>query len=399
MWRWRVTPKQAVFIRIGVASPFVALAAWLLQNFLQLRGVVNLLASRIDLAFLTLAVLAVAWVITTGIPFRWRWRLGLGLVLIMTAIAVDRFTPKPSTVQQPITPTVTVASKPIPTPNTVSETTGTKDDIHVEVHHPQKDVVSVIANKPDDLQPRSSTSIKETPSYIRKTEPFYSYVLFNSYNESVPFACANSMNISRLGACAWIREGCKKEFHGDFNLVRSACALAIDQYIVALLQNGEDSGSETNPTPTTFLETPGTAINIPNPHQYELGKIVSEADAKKLPPDFLPSTVTLPTGTRLSLVHTLQGPAPESYVARLEQNGCFRVDFKVTPYGPKPQGQLPSGYELRTVPDFTSQLVAYPFMIQTVYSIERLAPISCNREDYERWITDFFAVVKMNIEN
>jgi hypothetical protein len=51
MWRWRVTPKMAALIRAGMAIPAIGVAGWLLQNFLQLRGVVNLAASRVDLFF------------------------------------------------------------------------------------------------------------------------------------------------------------------------------------------------------------------------------------------------------------------------------------------------------------------------------------------------------------
>jgi hypothetical protein len=110
MWRWRVQPKTARIIKVAATIPAIGCAAWLLQNFLQLRGVVNLMASRIDLSFLTLCILFVAYVVTEGSQQKLKWRLILSAAIVLLAIAVDRLTPMPTITSIP------VASAPIDIP-------------------------------------------------------------------------------------------------------------------------------------------------------------------------------------------------------------------------------------------------------------------------------------------
>jgi hypothetical protein len=45
----RIPAKYTPYVKGVVGLSLLGFAGWLLQNFLQLRGVVNLLASRIDL--------------------------------------------------------------------------------------------------------------------------------------------------------------------------------------------------------------------------------------------------------------------------------------------------------------------------------------------------------------
>jgi hypothetical protein len=75
----------------------LGVAGWLLQNFLQLRGFVNLLASRIDLAFMALCMLAVGCAITIGLRRKRLWRILILVGLIVCALAVDNWAPKPVT--------------------------------------------------------------------------------------------------------------------------------------------------------------------------------------------------------------------------------------------------------------------------------------------------------------
>jgi hypothetical protein len=404
IWHWRVAARHAPYIKIGAMLPFLGLAGWLLQNFLQLRGVVNLLASRIDLAFLALSVFGAACVLTIGIPQKRRWRIGIGLALIITAIAVDWMTPKPLVIRMPRDePPISAGSpssvKPPPPAastaesNPVIETHSTTDKLKVEVHRPIQDKVTATVK-------RAPTKQNDPVLYIRKTEPFFTYVLFNPYDPAFPFVCANSMNGYRIGVCMSIRDECKQDFHGDATSIKSICGAAIAHCMVALLESDEDSGSSTEePDHRIFVREPGNVINTPNPHQYQLGKLLSDKDKKLIPASWLNSTITLPIDTEISLIHTLAGNAPESFVTRLEGKNCYRLDLKVTPQTIFQQGYLPEGYQIGTIPDVTSQLVAYSFFVQGTYVIHRDAPPYCEREDYERWALDTFTAIKKNVEN
>jgi hypothetical protein len=70
---------------------------------------VNLTASRVDLGFLTLCILFVAYVMTVGSPQRFKWRVPFFLAIMLLAFAVDWLTPKPLQTMQattvPKTPT------------------------------------------------------------------------------------------------------------------------------------------------------------------------------------------------------------------------------------------------------------------------------------------------------
>jgi len=227
----------------------------------------------------------------------------------------------------------------------VNEATGTKYDVKVELHRPQKDQVQVTVNKPQ-VGRVGIPNYGDPPLYTRKTTPFYTYVLFNPYNVLIPFACANSMNIQRLSTCGWIRDLCKEGFHGDPSLVKGACAIALQRFMVNLFESDEQGGFETSVTGThTFIRSAGTVVNIPNPHRYQLRALLSPEDSRSLSPQYwLDGTVTVPTGTKISFLHVLPGNDPENYVTRLEQKGCFSLDFKITPMSPEEQGVLPDGY-------------------------------------------------------
>lgn len=66
-------------------------AGWLLQNFLQLRGVVNLIASRIDLSFLFLTLVLFGWLITS----RKLYRSATVILCLFVVTGLDVWAPKP----------------------------------------------------------------------------------------------------------------------------------------------------------------------------------------------------------------------------------------------------------------------------------------------------------------
>jgi hypothetical protein len=55
VWRWDVPIRTFKTARVIGVGGLIVLLGWLFQNFLQLRGVVNLLLSRIDLWLMVLS--------------------------------------------------------------------------------------------------------------------------------------------------------------------------------------------------------------------------------------------------------------------------------------------------------------------------------------------------------
>jgi hypothetical protein len=110
VWRWRVRPTTATFIRVGAAISAITAAGYFFQNFLQLRGVVNVIASQVDLAFVALCVFVAGCAVTIGLPRKRMWRIIIGIAVVMAALGIDRLTPKP-----PIQPTIaSLPTQPIP---------------------------------------------------------------------------------------------------------------------------------------------------------------------------------------------------------------------------------------------------------------------------------------------
>src|ERR1700731_792588 len=82
-----IIPQNAVqviktVIKAGVILALLSWAGWSLQNFLQLRGVVNVLASRINLVFLFVALFSAGWMLTVGFRRKALWRVFFGLILL-----------------------------------------------------------------------------------------------------------------------------------------------------------------------------------------------------------------------------------------------------------------------------------------------------------------------------
>jgi hypothetical protein len=116
VWRWRVTPKTVAFIKIGSAIPLLGIAGWLLQNFLQLRGIVNLRASQIDLALLALCVFGIVCSLTIALPHKRRWRIVGGVFILILTFGTDWLAPKPP--DQPTKATTGSSSKETNTAST-----------------------------------------------------------------------------------------------------------------------------------------------------------------------------------------------------------------------------------------------------------------------------------------
>lgn len=91
-----VSPWKKPIVRIFSAGFLLAPFAWLLSNFFQLRGFVNLAASRFDLVLATVCLLALVCIVCANLP-KWKWRIGLPVFIFICigATLLDRATLPP----------------------------------------------------------------------------------------------------------------------------------------------------------------------------------------------------------------------------------------------------------------------------------------------------------------
>jgi hypothetical protein len=90
-----VNPSVRPLVKVASLLACISVAGWFFQNFLQLRGFVDLLASRIDLGLMTTAVLIGAWITTTNVRNRNWIRILLVILFVSLAFGIDRWAPKP----------------------------------------------------------------------------------------------------------------------------------------------------------------------------------------------------------------------------------------------------------------------------------------------------------------
>ena len=91
---WDIPVVRKAAIAISFAG-LAALAGWLFSNFLQLRGVVNLAASRIDLGFLWATATLAVFLVTTTAKRRVLVRWTTGIVFLVGVFWLDAWAPKP----------------------------------------------------------------------------------------------------------------------------------------------------------------------------------------------------------------------------------------------------------------------------------------------------------------
>lgn len=94
-WPIMVNARQQKIFRIAGTFGLLSFAGWLLQNFLQLRGVVDLIASRVCLALLWLCLCVVVWIATAAIGRRLILRILLVLLSLVIVVWLDQWAPKP----------------------------------------------------------------------------------------------------------------------------------------------------------------------------------------------------------------------------------------------------------------------------------------------------------------
>ncbi|MGA2272771.1 MAG: hypothetical protein ABSH00_04390 [Bryobacteraceae bacterium] len=99
---WAVTHSSVrVVLKTASAIALLGMAGWFFQNFLQLRGVVDLRASRIDLAFLGGSLLAAGWILTSGLTHKVIVRALIVPLLVAGLWGLDAWAPKPAVVVEP----------------------------------------------------------------------------------------------------------------------------------------------------------------------------------------------------------------------------------------------------------------------------------------------------------
>src|SRR5687768_729406 len=95
-WSIRLTPRVVAVIKCAGAATLLPIAAWLLSEFFQLRGVVDLNASRIVLVFLWLVAFCIFWLLASQIVKSRILSVGASTLLsLFMVVGLDRWAPKP----------------------------------------------------------------------------------------------------------------------------------------------------------------------------------------------------------------------------------------------------------------------------------------------------------------
>jgi hypothetical protein len=93
--------KAKIMLAICIAVP-LNVAGWLLQNFLQLRGVMSLIGSRIVLGFLWISLFLVCFILTYHVKRASLWRVLCAVLLLFVVCGLDVWAPKPKVPTLPL---------------------------------------------------------------------------------------------------------------------------------------------------------------------------------------------------------------------------------------------------------------------------------------------------------
>jgi hypothetical protein len=203
VWRWQVLSKTVKVIKVAAMLPLLGVAGWLVQNFLQLRGVVNLTASRIDLGLLALCIFIGGCVLTIGMQRKWMWRIVIGFAVFLIALGIDRLAPKPQ---------VQATNAP------------RQHDVQVQLVPELKteDKVAISASH-SDLKPNEHKSTKQSPVPLRV------YDLTGRRRDAFKALLNTQLeprDVIRVGCIGWIEESCVAA--GNFLLLISEADWKID---------------------------------------------------------------------------------------------------------------------------------------------------------------------------
>src|SRR5260370_26828967 len=94
--RWSIPLRSTKVIKYAFIAGILSWVGWSLQNFLSLRGVMNLLASRINLGFIWLGCFVVSWMLTVNLRRRILFRASIAAILLLLVCGLDRWAPKPN---------------------------------------------------------------------------------------------------------------------------------------------------------------------------------------------------------------------------------------------------------------------------------------------------------------
>jgi hypothetical protein len=82
-------------------SGLIAVAGYCSQNFLTLRGVVDLNISRVNLGIACSAIAAALWITVARTSWRWFWRIVTFMIMLLTYFVIDWWAPKPEVIVSP----------------------------------------------------------------------------------------------------------------------------------------------------------------------------------------------------------------------------------------------------------------------------------------------------------
>src|SRR5690242_3077331 len=95
------SPAAVRIFRWAAILGLIGWAGWSIQNFLSLRGVVNLLASRISLCIFAVCMIGALWIVAVDLQKKLAWRIIGALILVLVAFFLDWWAPKPTSASTP----------------------------------------------------------------------------------------------------------------------------------------------------------------------------------------------------------------------------------------------------------------------------------------------------------
>src|SRR5258706_11952083 len=112
--RWSIPPRTVRVIKYAFIAGILSWVGWSLQNFLSLRGVMNLLASRINLGFIWLGCFVVSWMLSVNVRRKILFRVSIAVVLLLVVCGLDWWAPKPNAPvhASPVVPLITIKLHP-----------------------------------------------------------------------------------------------------------------------------------------------------------------------------------------------------------------------------------------------------------------------------------------------
>ena len=89
-----LSPRQAIVVKFAFITGLLGFSGWCFQNFLSLRGVVDVAASRVFLTLMCVGLLLAWWI--TAASFKRFVKIAISILIIGAIFGIDWWAPKQS---------------------------------------------------------------------------------------------------------------------------------------------------------------------------------------------------------------------------------------------------------------------------------------------------------------